>query len=118
MDRLVTCKLPVKDPILLNSLNLPGNQSKATEKNPVLTAAMMEKLKKAGKARSELVENLLRIEIFETPQSLSANQYSLYHTTKSHLTTQFHAIFKPSFHITKSGIVIELSIILRKKRVS
>ena len=118
MDRLVTCKLPVKDPILLNSLNLPGNPNKATEKNPVLTAAMMEKLKKAGKARSELVENLLRIEIFETPQSLSANQYSLYHATKSHLTTQFHVIFKPSCHVTKSGIVIELSIILRKKRVS
>ena len=47
-DRLVTCKVPVSDPILLNSLNLPGNPNKATEKDPVLTLAMMEKLKKAG----------------------------------------------------------------------
>ena len=40
-DRLVTCKVPVSDPILLNSLNLPGNPNKATEKDPVLTLAMM-----------------------------------------------------------------------------
>ena len=46
-DRLVTWKVPVSDPILLNSLNLPGNPNKATEKDPVLTLAMMEKLKKA-----------------------------------------------------------------------
>ena len=78
-DRIRMCKVPVNDPILLNSLNLPGNPNKATEKAPVLTLATMEKLKKAGKTRSELVENLLRTEIFEIPQSLSANQYSLYH---------------------------------------
>ena len=32
-DRLVTCKVPVSDPILLNSLNLPGNPNKATERS-------------------------------------------------------------------------------------
>ena len=47
-DRLVTCKVPVRDPILLNLLNLPRNPNKATEKDPVLTLAMMDKLKKAG----------------------------------------------------------------------
>ena len=73
MDRLVTCKIPVSDSILLNSLNLPGNPNKATENDAVLTAAMMEKLKKASKARSELVESLLRTEIFKIYQSLSAN---------------------------------------------
>ena len=52
IDRLVTCKVPVRDPILLNLLNLPGNPNKAKEKDPVLTAAIMEKLKKAGEARS------------------------------------------------------------------
>ena len=67
-NRLVTCKVPVSDPILLNSFSLPGNPSKATEKDPVLTLAMMEKLKKAGKTQSELVENLLRTEMFEIPQ--------------------------------------------------
>ena len=30
-DRPVTCKPPVSDPILLNSLNLPGNPNKVTE---------------------------------------------------------------------------------------
>ena len=91
-DRLVTCKVPVSDPILLNSLNLPGNPNKATEKDPVLTLAMMEKLKKAGETWSELVENLLHTKIFEIPQSLSANQYSLYHDMKSHVTSQFCTI--------------------------
>ena len=114
-ERLVTCKVLVSDPILLNSLNLPGNPSKATEKDPVLTLAMTEKLKKAGKTQSELVENLLRTEMFEIPQSLSANQYSLYHGTKSHLTSQFRLISKPSFHLTKSGILIELCFYVRKE---
>ena len=30
MDKLVTCKIPVSHPVLLNLLNLPGNPSKAT----------------------------------------------------------------------------------------
>ena len=46
-------------------------------------------------------------EIFEIPQSLSANQYSLYHSTKSHVTSQFYTVSKPSFHLTKSGILIK-----------
>ena len=50
MDRLMTCKIPVSNPILLKSLNLPGNLNKTTEKDPVLTAAMMEKSKRAGES--------------------------------------------------------------------
>ena len=65
MERLVTCKIPVSDPILLNSFNLSGNPNKVTEKDSILTAVIMEKLKKAGEARSELVENLLRTEILK-----------------------------------------------------
>ena len=116
-DRLVTCKVPVSDPILLNSLNLPGNPKKATEKDPAFTLAMMEKLKKAGKTGSELVKNLLCTEIFEIAQSLSGNQYSHYHGTKWHVASQFCTISKPSFHLTKSGIVIKLLMLLRKKSV-
>ena len=87
MDKLMTCKVPVGDPILFNSLNLPGNPNKATEKDPVLTLAMMEKLQKASETRSELVENLLLTEIFEILQSLSVNQNSHYHGTKPHVTS-------------------------------
>ena len=50
MDRHLTCKIPVSDTILLNSLNSNGNSNKTTEKDATLTAAMMEKLKNAGKA--------------------------------------------------------------------
>ena len=87
------------------------------QKDLVVTLAIMEKLKKAGETRGEFVENLLRTEIFEIPQNLSANQYSLYHGTKSHVTSQFRTISKPSYHLTKSGIMIELSVLLRKKWV-
>ena len=73
---------------------------------------------KVGETRSELVENFLHTEIFEIPQSLSANQYPLSHSTKSHVTSQIHTISKPSFHLTKSGIVLELSMLLHKKKVS
>ena len=73
---------------------------------------------KAGETRSELVDNFMRTEIFEIPQSLPANQYSLSHGTKSHVTSQIRTISKPSFHLTKSGIVLELSMLLHKKRVS
>ena len=117
-DRFVTGKVPVSDPILLNLLNLPGNPNKATEKDLVLTLAIMEKSKKAGKTRSELVENLLCTEIFEIPQSLSANHYSLYHSVKLYVTSQCCTIPKPSFHLMRSGIVIELSMLVRKKRLS
>ena len=78
----------------------------------------MEKLKKADEVRSKLVENLLRTEIFEISQSLSANQYSIYYGAKWHATSKSHAISKSLFHVTKSGIVIGLSMLLRKKRVS
>ena len=50
MNRLVTCKIPVSDTILLNLLNLPINPNKATEKDAVLTEALMEKSKNAGEA--------------------------------------------------------------------
>ena len=50
MDRLVIYKIPVSDTILLSLLNLPDNPNKATEKDLVLTAAMLEKGRKAGKA--------------------------------------------------------------------
>ena len=116
-DRHVTWKVTVSDPILLNSFNLPSNPNKATEKDPLLPLAMMGKLNKAGETRSELVENLLLTEIFETPQSLSANQYLFYHGTKSHAAIHFRAISNSSFHGTKSGKVIEISILLRKKCV-
>ena len=32
MDRLVSCTIPVNNPILLKSLDLPGNPNKVTEK--------------------------------------------------------------------------------------
>ena len=32
MEMLVTCKIPVSDAILLNSLNLPGNSNNATKR--------------------------------------------------------------------------------------
>ena len=91
------CKVPVSDPILLNLFNLPGNPNKTTEKDPVLTLAIIEKLKKAGETRSELVENLLRSEIFEIPQNLSAKQYFLSNGTKLHVTREFRPISKLSF---------------------
>ena len=79
---------------------------------------MMENFEKAGETQSELVETLLLPGIFEIPQSLSTNQYFLYHGTKMHVTSQFRTISKPSFHLMKNRIVIELSLILRMKRVS
>ena len=39
MDRLVTCKIPVSDPMLLISLNLLGNPNKATEKDAVFDSS-------------------------------------------------------------------------------
>ena len=58
---------------------------------------MIEKLKKEGERRGELVGNLLHTEIFELPQNLSANQYSLCHGTIIHVTSQFRSIPKLSF---------------------
>ena len=67
MDRLVTSKIPVRNPILLNLLNLRDSLNKATEKDPVLTAAMMEKLQKARKARSCTLRYLKLVKLAYKP---------------------------------------------------
>ena len=62
--RLIKSTISIKDPITLNSFNLPGNQSKRAAKDPIMTKKMMDKLIEAAQQRRENVENTLNTEVF------------------------------------------------------
>ena len=114
--RLNDCTISIKEPITLNSFNLPGNQSKRAAKDPIMTKKMMGILVEAAKERRQKVENALTTELFGIAQSLAKDQYSLYHGTKSHVMNPFSTTSKPTFDKNKSGVVIELSMLFRKTK--
>ena len=115
-SRLDACTISIKEPITLNSFNLPGNQSKRAAKDPIMTKKMMGILVEAAKERRQKIENALSTEVFGITQSLAKDQYSLYHGTKSHIMNPFSTTSRPNFVRDKSGVVIELSMFFRKTK--
>ena len=81
--RLVSAELSINVTIPLNSYNLPGNYSKKSAYDPVITAVVMTKFVDAGKNRRYLVEDALKMDAFGIAQSLASDQFSLYHSAKS-----------------------------------
>ena len=114
-QRLASSEISIKEPISFNSFNLLGNQYKRAEKDPVMTTKMMDKLKDLAKLRRSAVEDALNTEVFGIAQSLTKDQFSLYHGTKSHVVNPSASI-QTAFPETKCGIVVELSMFFRKKR--
>ena len=82
-NRLVSAELSINVTIPLNSYNLPGNYNKKSAYDPLMTAVMMTKFVDASKNRRYLVEDALNVEILGIAQSLTSDQFSLYHGTKS-----------------------------------
>jgi hypothetical protein len=115
--RLASSEVSIKEPISLNSFNLPGNQNKRATKDPVMTTKMIDKVKDTAKIRRSAVENALNTEVFGIAQSLAKDQFSLYHGTKSHVVNPFSiASIQTVFPYSKFSIVVELSMFFRKKR--
>ena len=81
--RLVSAELSINVTIPLNSYNLPGNYSKKSAYDPVITAVVMTKFVDAGKNRRYLVEDALKMDALGIAQSLASDQFSLYHGAKS-----------------------------------
>ena len=82
-NRLVSADLSINVTIPLNSYNLPGNYNKKSAYDPLMTEVMMTKFVDASKNRRYLVEDALNVEILGIAQSLTSDQFSLYHGTKS-----------------------------------
>ena len=113
--RLVSNDLSLKEPITLNSFNLPGNQTKKAASDPTMTAVMMAKFVDAAKQRQDKVNEVLNTEIFGIAQSLAKDQFNLYHGTKSCIMSIVDVIDTQPTPTNDSGCVIELSMLLRKK---
>ena len=103
----------IKKPIKINSYNLPGNQNKDAEKDPVMMLAMITKLRDAFLYHNELVQKMFSTEIFGISQTLAKHRLSLYHGTKSSILKQFNTCPKSIIPSTESAIVIELSAMTR-----
>ena len=117
--RLVSAELSINVPIPLNSCNLPGNYSKKSAYDPVMTAVMMTKFVDAGKNRRHLVEDALNTEVFVIAQSLASDQFSLYHGTKSStIASLIQTTDTRKVQPEASSCVIDLSMLLQRKQPS
>ena len=112
--RLTSNQDSIKAPILLNSYNLPGNYNSKAAHDPVMTAVMMAKLVDAAKKRKELVEDALNTEVFGISQSLSKDQFTFHHGTKSTITDILEKSNSCKLSHEASACVVELSMLLRK----
>ena len=84
-----------------------------------MTAVMMRKFVDAGKNRRYLVKGALNTVIFGIAQSLSSDQFSLYHGTKySIIASLIQTTGTRKIQPDTSGCMIELSVLLWKKQPS
>ena len=116
MDRLMTCQIPVSDPILLNLLNLPGNPNKQSNwKRSCFDSSDVGEIWKVRRSTKWISWTFsAHWGIWNSSRLVCKPIVPL----SRHVTSQFRAISKPSFHVTKSRIAIELSMLLRMKECS
>ena len=117
--RLFSVELSINVTIQLNSYNLLGNYNKKSALDPVITAVMMTKFVGTGKSRRDLVEDALNTEVLGIAQSLTSDQFSLYHSTKSStIASLIQTTNTRKIQPDTSDWLIELSMLPRKKQPS
>ena len=117
-QRLVKAHVPISKEIKKNNLRLPKHLvdgKSLAPKDPILSAKMVSFLRSANRFRPEEVRKLFSSEIFGVPQSIAANSLQLYTGPKSDIRRRFTTYFEQSFS-ENSGIIIELSPIIRSKQ--
>ena len=109
-QRLNEKTVSIKKSIKTNSYNLPGNQNKDVEKDPIIDVCHGDKIKgcfyiqKCISGGTYFIRNIWNIAMF-------IDQFSVYHSTKSSILKQFDASQRPTLSSEGSGVVIELSAI-------
>ena len=84
-ERLIKAKTPIDATIKSNSLRLPGKNFtvKKSKVEQSLTPAIISKIKSSYQFRREEVCNLFKEELFQRAHSISEDENTLYHGTKS-----------------------------------
>ena len=85
-------------------------------KDPMLTQAMVTKLRAACVARQKHAEIFFQSEIFGIAQSISTDSRSLYHGSKSDILKRFEKETQPKIQGNNSALVVDLSVIVHIKR--
>ena len=104
--------------ILKNNLRHPRHMidgKSGDAKDPILTPKVISYLSSTHQHRTETVMELFESEIFGMAQSVSWTSLQLYSGTKSNITRRFAAT-STQVASPKSGIVIELSCIIKSKQ--
>ena len=83
------------------------------QKDPMLTQAMVTKLRATCVARQKYAEIFSQSEIFGIAQSISTNSRSLYHESKSEILKRLEKETQPKVHANNSTLVADLSVIVK-----
>ena len=81
-------------------------------KDPVLTQAMVTKLRTTCVARQKHAEIFFQSEIFGIAQSISTDSRSLCHGSKSDILKRFEKETQPEIQGNNSTLVVDLSVIV------
>ena len=82
-------------------------------KDPMVTQAMVTKLRAACVAQQEHAEIFFESEIFDIAQSISTDNRSLYHGSKSDILKRLEKETQPKIHGNNSTLVVDLSVIVK-----
>ena len=100
-----------------NNFCLKGNAAMTfLPKDPMLTQAMVTKLRAACIARQKDAEIFFQSEIFGTAQSIPTDSRSLYHGSKSDILKRFEKETQPKIQGNNSALVVDLWVIVHIKR--
>ena len=120
-ERLIKAKTPIDATIKSNSLRLPGKNFtvKKSKVEQSLTAAIISKIKSSYQFRREEVCNLFKEELFQRAHSISEDENTLYHGTKSDILKRLNSTEKPNLNPeNRNAIIFDFSAIVRSKSKS
>ena len=120
-ERLIKAKTPIDATIKSNSLRLPGKNFtvKKSKVEQSLTAAIISKIKSSYQFRREEVCNLFKEELFQRAHSISEDENTLYHGTKSDILKRLNSTEKPNLNPeNRNAIIFDLSAIMGSKSKS
>ena len=120
-ERLIKTKTPIDATVKSNSLRLPGKNFtvKKSKVEQSLTPAIISKTKSSYQFRREEVCNLFKEVLFQRAHSISEDENTLYHGTKSDILERLNSTEKPNLNPkNRNAINFDLSAIVRSKSKS
>ena len=120
-ERLIKTKTLINATIKSNSLRLPGKNFtvKKSKVEQSLTPVIISKIKPSYQFRREEVCNLFKEVLFQRAHSISEDENTLYHGTKSDTLERLNSTEKPNLNPkNRNAIIFDLSAIVRSRSKS